>query len=80
MSDPRIYDQPNHSAYGPVRRLNVMVLQLFADRDLEKIEKNFGLAHDEWTWDDMLAFMIEQRQMSEAKAQRYVLERLLAIG
>jgi hypothetical protein len=44
-----IYNQPNHPAYGPCRRLHLKLLELFGD-DLAEVEAAYerGIGHD-WT-------------------------------
>lgn len=44
-----IYNQPNHPAYGPCRRLHLKLLELFGD-ELPEVEAAYehGIGHD-WT-------------------------------
>lgn len=49
MSQP-IYNDPSHPAYGPCRRLHIMLLQLFADADFGRIEDDYRRAFTkDWT-------------------------------
>lgn len=45
-----IYDDPNHPQYGPVRRLHLKLMELFADVDLTAVEQRYeaGIGKD-WT-------------------------------
>lgn len=63
---PRIYDQPNHPQYGPVRRLWVVLVQLGM---LEAAER-WSAAHD-CPWDESLAIQIEHHpHVPESHYQR----------
>lgn len=64
-----IYDNPNHPHYGPVRRLHVMLMQLFANFDDAQLA-----FHDVWGrwWDDALVDFINEGR-TEGDAQCRVL-------
>ncbi|MBS7671429.1 hypothetical protein [Croceicoccus gelatinilyticus] len=65
-----IYDQPNHPDYGPVRRLHVILLQIFADKDMAAIESELNdLLGTHWT----LAMSDLIKDRTEAKAARFIL-------
>lgn len=67
-----IYDQPNHEHYGPVRRLHVMLLQLFSDVSFHWEEKAYETAHKQPWWDHLSLYLYNG--MSESNAQRRVLQ------
>lgn len=77
-----IYEQPNHRHYGPVRRLWVMLEQLFADRGgVVMVEKRLAAYQERANvtrprWDEHLGSLIENGQ-SEAAAQRLVIQQML---
>ena len=72
MSD-RIYNNPNHKHYGPVRRMHIMLMQLFSD---DCITDEAWLHENDPTWDRYLSEMIESG-ISEIVASRSVLRRIL---
>lgn len=78
----RVWDMPDHPQYGPVRRLWIMLEQLFADIggvtkfELSLWEVQEKLGRDPIYWDRHLIFLIEQGQ-SEASAQRIVAQQAL---
>lgn len=65
----RIFDDPNHQHYGPVRRLWVILVQLNL---LEDAESYGGVV----PWDEWCACLMEMA-LSESYAQRIILSRLL---
>jgi len=67
----RIYDNPEHPQYGPVRRLWVVLTQLDMLEDAERHRPKF-----EPQWDVNLATMVHLG-VDEHVAQRVVLNRLL---
>ena len=79
----RIYNSPDHSAYGAARRLWLMLEQLFADLGgVERFEVRLHLYHDQvhggrrLYWDEHLAELMRRGQ-TEPSAQRTVLQQLL---
>lgn len=78
----RVWEMPDHPQYGPVRRLWIMLEQLFADTggimkfemSLWALQKRLG--RDPIYWDRHLIFLIDQGQ-SEASAQRIVMQQVL---
>ncbi len=73
----RIYDQPHHRYYGPVRRLHVMLLQVYADvglGDMDDIYQEEFVA----TWDYDVAWFLDH-DVSEAVALRTVIGRCLDV-
>jgi len=73
MSGRRIYDNPNHRDYGPVRRLHVMLMQLVPD--LEEIDKRYKDEEGE-TWDSFLSYLLG-RGLTEPGAQRHTMTSVL---
>lgn len=75
----RIYDQPNHPQYGPVRRAHLILMYLYGD-NLAKIEPNYR-AYTGVCWDDDLAFEVGNGTVPEARAARRILSifQMLAI-
>lgn len=65
----RIFDDPNHRHYGPVRRLWVILVQLNL---LEDAESYGGVV----PWDEWLSCLMEMA-LSESYAQRIILSALL---
>lgn len=71
----RIFDNPKHHNYGPVRRLWVILTQLDLLQYSEAYKKMF-LMH----WDDFLTELMsptQEGQYSEVEAQREVLQHFL---
>lgn len=68
----RIFDDPTHPQYGPVRRLWVILVQLDLLKTAEKWRDDIGD-----TWDHSLAHRLEYFDYSESMAQRIVLHRIL---
>lgn len=70
MTQPtkRVFDDPNHPHYGPVRRMWVILAQLDLLGSAESYEHLGGGV----TWDRAIARRIE-RGMAEPAAQRQVL-------
>jgi len=67
----RIYDNPNHPQYGPVRRLWVMLAQL----DLLAVAETFITARGS-SWDQHLARLIRMG-LSESYSQRMLLSMII---
>lgn len=65
----RIFDNPNHPQYGPVRRMWIILAQLDLLTDAEHMEMNKP-------WDEALAFTISEGYADEATAQRQLLRKL----
>lgn len=67
----RIYDDPNHPTYGPVRRAWVMLVGMFGT-DLSEVDRAF---YQEWgfNWDEHLHLMMREQGYPE----RYALQRLI---
>lgn len=72
-----IYDQPNHPNYGPVRRLHVMLLQLFGD-DLALAEKEFADTFG-GPWDWWLHRNMTTYSYSERRAQRNCMSKFMTL-
>lgn len=78
----RIYEMPDHPRYGPVRRMWIMLEQLFADRGGVKVLEVAMIAHvnrmrqERRTWDEQLDFIL-RAGLSEAAASRMVMQQLL---
>jgi hypothetical protein len=72
----RIYDDPKHPQYGPVRRLYVMLLQLWADIGIERMETVYRDQYRTY-WDIDLAFLMGTLEMSEPDAQRTLMGRCI---
>lgn len=64
----RIFDNPNHPHYGPVRRLWVILVQL----DLLDSAEGYPYLGGGVTWDEAVAHRVA-RGMKESVAQRQVL-------
>lgn len=74
MSDKRIFDDPNHPQYGPVRRLWVILAQL----DLLEAGEHWGGKH--FPWDRALADLIRtEPDAGESSHQRFILMQLMRI-
>lgn len=74
----RIYDQPDHPFYGPVRRLHVMCLQLFPN--FEEVERRFErLGGKGIHWSQWMADRMQNYGYPEASAQRDMLRWFLSI-
>ena len=71
----RIYNIPTITAYGPCRRLHVMLMQLTADITYDTADWMFTL-YFEQTWDHVLVDLL-QLGKSEAEAQRKVIDEML---
>lgn len=72
----RIFDNPNHPHYGPVRRLWVVLIQLDMLADAEAAYPDSGA-----TWDAALSRMLtDWLHMSESQHQRYILEYIFHRG
>lgn len=67
----RIFDNPNHPHYGPVRRLWVILAQLGLLEYAETYMDSFGRS-----WDQALDWLLSLDQ-EESHAQRAVLFRIL---
>jgi hypothetical protein len=72
----RIFDNPNHPQYGPVRRMWVVLAQLdlltAAERYSEHYLEDGGLS-----WDENLAFSFKHNKRREAHIQRHFIGTLL---
>lgn len=66
----RVFDNPNHPQYGPVRRMWIILAQLDLLTDAEHLELRKP-------WDQAIAFSIGEGYMSEAAAQRQLLRKIL---
>lgn len=67
--DP-IYNQPHHPKYGPVRRMHVILFQIYADEDMAEMERRLSdQLGTEWT--HAMADLLDDR--SEAAASRFIL-------
>lgn len=64
----RIFDNPNHPAYGPVRRMWIILVQL----DLLGSAEHYRSLGGNVTWDEAIAHRVA-RGMPESTAQRQVL-------
>lgn len=62
----RIFDNPNHPQYGPVRRMWIMLVQLDL---LDQVEA--GVAFRDEPWDERLARLAQTQ--GERSAQRGIL-------
>lgn len=79
----RIYDNPNHPQYGPVRRCWLMLEQMFADKGgIAKFEVQLHLYQDTQTdrgriyWDEHLAQLLRSG-LSSADATRTVVMQMI---
>lgn len=70
----RIFDDPSHPEYGPVRRMWVILMQLDMLADAERYSR-WSINQGGLAWDSNLASMVRQR--SEARAQRAMLLTIL---
>lgn len=68
----RIFDNPNHPHYGPVRRMWIVLVQLDLLTSAEAYMDRFGR-----NWDEALVSLLERYQMQESAAQRSVLRTIL---
>lgn len=66
----RIFDNPNHPQYGPVRRMWIILAQLDLLTDAEHLDLR-------WPWDQSLAHTIDEGYADEATAQRQLLRKIL---
>ena len=75
MTEPRIYDNPNHKHYGPVRRMWVILAGL----DLLGMDEGFFVlieeTNQELKWDGVLIKMM-QSGFSETEAKNCLLQLL----
>jgi hypothetical protein len=70
---PRIFDEPNHPQYGPVRRMWVVLVQL----DMLNAAERWS-AHHNCPWDESLALQIEHHpHVKESAYQRAMIGNLL---
>jgi len=65
----RIFDNPNHPHYGPVRRMWIVLVQL----DLLAAAERWG--QGTMPWDRALAGLVEE--IGESPAQRWVLRHIM---
>lgn len=72
----RIYNNPNHRSYGPVRRLWVMVCGMYGF-DHTRLDETF---YQEWgfTWDAHVDCMIQQQGYTEEYALKVAMWKILA--
>lgn len=61
----RIFDNPNHPQYGPIRRMWVVLTQL----DLLAAAERWGY-HNQVDWDQHLANVLAVHKQRESRAQR----------
>ncbi|MEQ6333253.1 hypothetical protein [Sphingobium sp. MK2] len=69
----RIFEEPNHRHYGPVRRLHIILMQI--TENYSSIDSLFA-ADNDMTWDTLLSFHLAQNR-SEPEAQRRVISEWL---
>jgi hypothetical protein len=74
----RIYDDPNHAFYGPVRRLHIMAMQLFPQTFAE-VERRFEKQTEGIHWSQWMADRMKNYGYPEASAQRDMLRWFLSI-
>ncbi len=72
----RIFDDPNHRHYGPVRRLWIVLvhLDLLHARFERGFENHYGL-----TWDECMANGCANGALSESQLARLIVRRMLAM-
>lgn len=71
MTAKRIFNDPDHPQYGPVRRMWVILAQLGMLKAAERYSRHYGLR-----WDILLAAEVRARK-TEDEAQRAMLLRLM---
>jgi hypothetical protein len=72
-----IYDDPNHPHYGPVRRLHVMLMQLFGVA-LPRVEARFKELSQGFDWTERMGDRLNHG-FPEATVQRDMLRWFLSI-
>jgi hypothetical protein len=73
----RIYDNPNHPRYGPVRRLWIILVQLDLLEEADCIKwHDEGVDHK---WDEALAYLLDHSIVNESHLQAEILRRILEI-
>lgn len=75
MTEPRIYDNPRHPQYGPVRRMWVVLAQLDMLNAAERYSRHYTFAGG-FAWDANLAGMVANGT-PESVAQRHFIGTLL---
>lgn len=65
----RVYDDPNHEFYGPVRRTWVVLVALW--ENLDEIDRLYRWEHGE-AWDETLVRHMEKDRYTERQARRIV--------
>lgn len=75
--DKRIFDNPNHPAYGPVRRVWVMLagLDLLGDDTDAEYATQYGTR-----WDACMAHALANELLTEVNLARLVVGRMIRIG
>lgn len=73
----RIFDNPRHPAYGPVRRVWIMLagLDLLDGRFDRGYENHYGVA-----WDECMAGGIASGVLSEAQLARLIVGRMIRMA
>lgn len=73
----RIYDQPSHPHYGPVRRLHIMIMQLLTKHQCSVLDEHYDEQYGE-TWDLQLSRLMSW-DPSEPINSRAILTRVLTL-
>jgi hypothetical protein len=74
----RIFDNPNHPHYGPVRRLWVVLMQLDLLEAAERWSDHAVETGAGWRWDEWLAqLMAENPHVKESAYQKRLLHTLI---
>ena len=73
----RIFDQPNHPHYGPVRRMHIMIMQLFTPYQLSVLDSHYHEEYNE-NWDDQLSRLMSW-DPCEPINSRDILSRVLTL-
>lgn len=68
----RIFDDPNHMFYGPVRRLWIILAQL----NLLEVADQWNNGWDDGRWDEALANRLALG-LNESRVQRMILHAIL---
>lgn len=73
----RVFDDPNHPAYGPARRVWIMLagLDLLAEGTDQAYRDNYGVA-----WDECMAQSYTAGTLSEVNLARLIVGRMIRIG
>lgn len=73
----RIFDNPNHKHYGPVRRLWIVLVQLDLLKAAERYDEH-RIKHGFLRWDEMLAALLSNKPtVPESAHQRLIIGILL---